>query len=83
MYMCLTSHITLLDCVVLQAQVCNKEVPHFENQDNPDCDFVSLYEKYISKCPPDCNKFFLQSLTMKVVGHNPVLRLLLHPAGVS
>ena len=64
-------------------QYSNKEVPHFENKKNPSRDFVSLYCKYISKCPqePATEFFFLQSkknFTDKqwynncMVGHNPL-----------
>ena len=40
-------------------QYSNKEVPHFENKKNPSRDFVSLYCKYISKCPHEpATEFF-------------------------
>lgn len=56
-------------------RVYNKEVPHIQNKDNPDRDFVSLYQKHISKFPPECNEFFLQTLKNRqksngVVGHS-------------
>ena len=37
------------------------EVPHYGNMSNPSLNFVTLYEKYISKCPPNAEFLFLQS----------------------
>ena len=42
-------------------RVANKQVPHFQNKSNPARDFVRLYSKYLSKCPPS-EHLFLQSL---------------------
>ena len=60
-------------------RVNNKEVPHFKNRSNPSRDFVSLYILYRSKCPPEAEFLFLQSMKRpsgsywycnRVVGHN-------------
>lgn len=62
-------------------KVVNKVVPHFENKENPSRCFIRLYEKYVSKCPPDPpgGAFFLHSLNRptterwysnRVVGYN-------------
>ena len=61
-------------------RVAIKQVPHFQNKSNPGRDFVRLYSKYLSKCPPS-EHVFLQSLkkpsadrwyTSRPVGHNPL-----------